>query len=109
MANGDFYLCDRIPDVNKSGNIRTMNFADIYKIMKIAEEKGRIDNFKPCNSCELKYICGGGCRAEHFKDFTMIDDIHNVNFEKIAPRKCDKAKKEKIYDMMIQTNERFFY
>lgn len=30
MANGDFYFCDRIPDVNKSGNIRTKNFRILY-------------------------------------------------------------------------------
>lgn len=109
MANGDFYFCDRIPDVRKSGNIKTMNFLEIYKLMKIAEEKGKIDNFKPCNTCELKYICGGGCRAEHFKQFTLIDDICNVDFDSISPRKCDKAKKDKIYELMINTNERFFY
>lgn len=109
MANGDFYFCDRIPDVKKIGNIRTIAFSEINKLMKIAEEKGRIDNFKPCNTCELKYICGGGCRAEHFKQFTLIDDVDNIDFDSIKPRKCDKAKKEKIYELMINTNERFFY
>lgn len=108
MANGDFYFCDRIPDVKKSGNIRSMSFADIFKLMKIAEEAGKIDNFKPCGTCELKYICGGGCRAEHFEDFTKADDITNVNFESIPPRKCSIKDKEKFYELMINTNERFF-
>lgn len=108
MANGDFYFCDRIPDVNKSGNIRTKSFEEIFKLMKIAEDLGRIDNFEPCGNCELKYICGGGCRAEYFKDFTKISDITKVDFSSIPARKCDRKNKEKYYKLMIETNERFF-
>lgn len=108
MANGDFYFCDRIPDVSKSGNIRNMPFTRIYELMKIAEEAGRITNFKPCKDCELRFICGGGCRAEHFKTFTQIDDVTNIDFDSIPPRKCNKEHKEKFYRLMINTNERFF-
>ena len=108
MANGDFYFCDRIPDVNKSGNIRNMPFSRIYELMKIAEEAGRITNFKPCRDCELRFICGGGCRAEHFKSFTQNDDVTNIDFDSIPPRKCDREHKEKFYRSMINTNERFF-
>lgn len=108
MANGDFYFCDRIPDVNKSGNIRDMSITEIRKLMQIAEQAGRIDNFKPCKTCALKYICGGGCRAEYFKQFTETEDITAVDFEKIEPRKCDQQNKEKFYDLMVRTYERFY-
>lgn len=108
MANGDFYFCDRISDVNKIGNIRNMPFSKIYELMKIAEEAGKISNFKPCNDCELKYICGGGCRAEHFRNFTQIQDVTNIDFNSIPPRKCNRKHKEKFYRLMINTNERFF-
>lgn len=108
MANGDFYFCDRIPDVNKSGNIRDLTFDSIFELMKIAEEAGKISNFKPCGDCELKFICGGGCRAEHFRDFTQLSDVTNVNFDHIQPRVCDMKHKEKFYKLMINTNERFF-
>ena len=108
MANGDFYFCDRIPDVNKSGNVRNIPFDEIAELMKLAERMGKIDNFKPCNTCELKYICGGGCRAEFFRDFTTVSDIKDIDFEKISPRNCGKENKEKIYDLMIRTYERFY-
>jgi len=108
MANGDFYFCDRIPDVKKVGNIRNMPFPEIYRRMKIAEERGRIDYFTPCGSCELKYICGGGCRAEYFKEFTETEDITHVNHKNIQPRKCDKETKEKFYELMVKTYERFY-
>lgn len=108
MANGDFYFCDRIPDVKKAGNIRNMPFSEIYKQMKIAEEMGKIDYFSPCGNCELKYICGGGCRAEYFKEFTETEDISHVNHNDIQPRKCDKETKERFYELMAKTYERFY-
>lgn len=108
MANGDFYFCDRIPDVNKSGNIRNMPFNEIFTLMKIAEEAGKIYHFKPCGKCELRYICGGGCRAEHFRNFTQIEDVTSIDFESIPQRQCDLKQKEKFYRLMISTNERFF-
>ena len=108
MANGDFYFCDRIPDVKKSGNIRSMSFSRIFELMKIAEQAGIITHFKPCRDCELRFICGGGCRAEHFKTFTQIDDVTNIDFDSIPPRKCNKEHKDKFYRLMINTNERFF-
>ena len=108
LANGDIYFCDRIPDVGKIGNIKTMDFKEIVRLMKIAEKAGKIDNFQPCSSCELKYICGGGCRAEYFKDFTKINDMDNIDFSLIKPRKCSEETKEHFYDLMIKTSERFY-
>lgn len=108
MANGDFYFCDRIPDVNRAGNVREISFDRVVELMKIAEEAGRITNFRPCKDCELRFICGGGCRAEHFRDFTRTKDITNIDFNLIGPRKCDMKQKEKYYRLMITTNERFF-
>ncbi|EFB74532.1 radical SAM/SPASM domain-containing protein [Subdoligranulum variabile] len=108
MANGDFYFCDRIPDVAKIGNIRDMPFEEIHALMQAAQQAGKIDNFKPCNTCALKYICGGGCRAEHFRQFTKLHDISNINFDHIEPRTCSQENKEKFYELMLKTNERFF-
>lgn len=108
MANGDFYFCDRIPDVNKSGNIRDLPYSKIYELMIIAEEAGKITHFMPCRDCELRFICGGGCRAEHFKSFTQIADVTDIDFDSIPPRKCTQDHKEKFYRLMINTNERFY-
>lgn len=106
MANGDYYFCDRVPSVNKIGNIRNTCYDDIYEHMKKAEKAGLIDNFKPCSNCELKNICGGGCRAEFFPEFTELIDFSCVDFESIPARKCEE--KEHIIQLMINTNERFF-
>lgn len=108
MSNGDFYFCDRIPDIAKIGNIRDISFKEIRTLMDAAQRAGKIDNFKPCNACELKYICGGGCRAEHFRQFTQLKDITHINFDCIDPRTCSQEDKEKFYELMLKTNERFF-
>ncbi len=108
MSNGDYYFCDRISSASKIGNVVEDDFDDICSKSKIAEKLGSIDNFKPCNVCELKYICGGGCRVDHFEDFTKINNIYDVDFDKIKPRICTVDNKIKIYDLMLKTNERFF-
>ncbi len=107
MANGDYYFCDRISDVCKSGNIRDISFNKIFESMKLAEYYGKIDNFMPCKECELKYICGGGCRAEHFPDFTKNFDLKG-DFSKVGYRKCDMKNKNRIYELMVLTYERFY-
>lgn len=108
-ANGDFYFCDRIPDMKKPyGNIREIEFSEIYKLMLCAERVGRIDNFKPCKDCEIRYICGGGCRISEFKGFSNIDNVENVDFSKIEARVCDDKTKQHYYKLMVDNNERFY-
>lgn len=108
MANGDFYFCDRIPDVSKAGNVLELPFEKIRAMMQAAEAAGKISNFKPCSSCELKNICGGGCRADYFQQFTKSADFSNFDFSKLPPRKCTRENKEKFYSLMSKTYERFY-
>ncbi|MCQ2367461.1 MAG: radical SAM protein [Kiritimatiellae bacterium] len=108
LSNGDLYFCDRLSDVAKNGNIRDMPFEEIHRLMQLAEETGKIDHFRPCKDCELKYICGGGCRAEWFRQFTQIDNVEEVDYTSIAPRKCTYSDKERIYDLMLRTTEMFY-
>ena len=108
-ATGDFYFCDRIPDMKRPyGNIRDMDFSEIFKLMKCAEDVGRIENLKPCGNCEIRYICGGGCRITQFKGFSDITDVEHVDFSKIEPRTCDYETKARFYKLMVENNERFY-
>ena len=109
VANGDFYFCDRIPDMKKPyGNIRNMDFSEISKLMRCAEDVGRIGNLKPCGDCEIRNICGGGCRIVQFKGFSDITDVEHVDFSKIEPRACDYETKARFYKLMVENNERFY-
>ena len=105
-ANGDVYFCSRIPSTNPIANIRNTPFEDIINLSKTAQQKSNISNLKPCRDCELKYICGGGCRLDYFPTFASCDDIISMDVENFQPRICDAKEKERYYDLMIKTNDK---
>lgn len=107
-SDGDVYFCDRLPDVAKICNVREIAFEKIFKMAKNAEKAANIKNFSPCRECVLKYICGGGCRVENFIGFGQIRDFSRIDYTTIAPKMCTPADKERIFDLMVKTNERFY-
>jgi sulfatase maturation enzyme AslB (radical SAM superfamily) len=62
----------------------------------------------PCKDCELRYICGGGCRIDEFPDLVNRDSFENIDFDKISQRECDSKVKDKFYDMLIRSNKYFY-
>ena len=100
---GDFYFCGRIYDVKKYGHIRTVPFAKIMELRKKAREITQIDNISGCNNCELKYVCGGGCRIYNFPSLTQINDLDSYQKEDLYALHCTKEYKENIYRLMIET------
>lgn len=101
-ANGEIYFCNRIYDVPCFGNIRKMGFSELVELSRKVREASNIDNLEPCKSCELRYICGGGCRIEYFKDFVENTDFSNdIN----KCRLCTPEYKTKLYSFMIESNE----
>ena len=107
-STGDVYACSRIPGMTPYANIRKDDFLKIERLSKIAQEISCIDNLRPCNNCELKYICGGGCRLVHFAELASIDDIESFNNSKTSQRKCNNKIKNSFYDLMIETNREIF-
>ena len=107
-ANGDVFFCSRIPSVPSIGNVKNIPFEHIAKLSRIIHEKSNINNLRPCKDCELKYICGGGCRIEYFDTLTSCMDIEHLDVNDIPPRKCSQKYKESFYDLMIRTNSRIF-
>lgn len=106
-AEGDVYMCSRIPDLVAIGNIRTHSFDYIMNQAKAAQKLSDIKNFKPCNECELMYICGGNCRIEFFPNFTRKSDYTSIDMSCIPQRYCDQETKDSFYDLMIRTNKEF--
>ena len=109
-SNGDIYMCNRIYELNKYGNVRTMPFNKILEQSKIAMKESNINNLEPCCNCDIKYICGGGCRISNFKSLIDIKDFqNNISRKHKRVKICDFNHKEQIYKMMINTNEKLFY
>ncbi|MCW2279403.1 radical SAM/SPASM domain-containing protein [Heliophilum fasciatum] len=104
-ATGDIYFCNRIYEISSYGNVRRMSFGELYDLSSKAESISNINNLRPCNECELKFICGGGCRIRHFPQLTNVEDFDSYDFENIHSRKCTVKDKEKYYELMIKTNE----
>lgn len=73
---GNMIPCGTFPmDQPLCGNIRTKRLQDIWlhdpflrKIRKLSPQW-----IEKCDSCVLKYICGGGCRALSLKEFGSVD------------------------------------
>lgn len=75
---GDIFACKLLEtDDYKLGNIRKNKLADIYNHKKIELlESQNIHHLSSCQTCSFRYLCSGGCRAQHYYH---TNDIHGVN------------------------------
>lgn len=107
-ANGDVFLCPRINDLKPVGNVRTDPFKELLKKATFVEEFTNVRYLHPCGECELRYICGGGCRIEEFPHL-VSDELPNIKSEYDSNcRICNSTFKNKFYDLMIDSNEYFY-
>lgn len=106
-ANGDIYFCNRLPYTKQKLNIRTHSFENIWAISSCIKRYSDVKNLLPCNSCELVYICGGGCRIDKAKDILKVD--LNTKSNMMIHCDCDISYKESIYDKLIDLNELIYY
>ena len=72
------------------------NIEKIFQAFNKLNKSTSICNIKKCCACDLKYICGGGCRIESY--------IKNKNF--LSPI-CDEKFKEDIYRKVLFDNLQF--
>jgi radical SAM protein with 4Fe4S-binding SPASM domain len=104
-AEGNVFFCPSIPVVKSSANIRTDDFNKIMELADKARRFSNVENLEPCRHCELKFICGGDCRTKFFKDFTTHQTFAVDSHPK---RECNAEVKNKVYDLMVRTNEAIF-
>lgn len=101
-ANGDVFWCNRITAMNSKFNILNNEFTDIIEQSEIAKELTNVDNVLPCKNCEIRYICGGGCRLK----YTNIEKVGDDNNKLIT--KCEESYKVAFYEKMILANDYFY-
>lgn len=105
-SNGDFYFCGRINEVKNYGNIRECTFDEILRLRKLARIKSSVNNIVPCNTCDIKYICGGGCRLSNVPEISEV----NLEFDSILIHgQCTESYKENFYKLMIESNEHLYW
>lgn len=106
-ANGDLYFCADAPVMKPFANLRTDAFETIMQYVQKAKKISNIQNLRPCNTCELMYICGGDCRIKYF-DELKDGNIKGIESKDIKPRKCNRKIKESFYALMIRANDWLF-
>lgn len=102
--NGDVFWCNRIAELKSDYNAQFTPMHILKRISKQIKEKTSVLHVKPCISCPIKYICGGGCRLKYknFSEFTSTNQ--NIIFE----TECSLEEKENFYRKMIGSNEYFY-
>jgi radical SAM protein with 4Fe4S-binding SPASM domain len=75
---GDVYPCQLLhaPEL-KAGNIRELSLAEIYYESPVFRRlRGiNVDALGKCSVCQLRYICGGACRARDFYEVGSIEEV----------------------------------
>ena len=107
-ADGDVYLCGKVNMTKPICNIRNVDLDAIMELSSKARNLSKVQNLFPCKECELRYICGGGCRIEYFEWFRECKGLKNNMLSTPLIRKCDFSIKQHYYDLMIKANYKLF-
>lgn len=86
-SNGDIYPCPLFQGMPEfmAGNIREKPFLEIWRNAPILKELRslHVDTMnEKCSKCDVRYFCGGGCRADAYVNSGNIKGI---------PKKCSSG------------------
>lgn len=101
-ANGDVFWCNRIHELSSVWNVTTSQFEDIINASEKIKLDTDVDHSSVCKNCEIRYICGGGCRM----NYVGISSVDAGDM--ILKNECPKGRKEELYKKMILSNEYFY-
>ena len=75
---GDVYPCQLLSSPEfRAGNVRTTPLAEIYynSPVLLAARNISIDTLAKCQSCPIRRLCAGGCRARDYYEIGTIADV----------------------------------
>ncbi|MGA2652967.1 MAG: radical SAM protein [Terracidiphilus sp.] len=75
---GDVYPCQLLhAEEFKAGNIRERSLTEIYYESPVLKRlrSVNVDTLSKCSACQLRYICGGACRARDFYEVGSIEEV----------------------------------
>ena len=75
---GDVYPCQLLHAQEfRAGNVRERPLAEIYSESPVFERlRGvSVETLGKCSGCELRYICGGACRARDFYEVGSVEAV----------------------------------
>lgn len=88
---GKVFFCAALHDLSLMlGDIRVKNLSTILENIINDFEPLEVDNLQDCKKCEVRYFCGGGCRA--------LANVINHNLYGLDPLCFDH--KKRIFELM---------
>lgn len=91
-SKGNVFLCPSLhKEELKLGNIRNNVIDDIMGSAKKDYNSFCVDQLHGCSKCEIKYYCGGGCRAIALND---CNDLYGIEDN------CN-VYKNRVYNLML--------
>ncbi len=105
-STGDIYPCNRTGDVRSLGNVRYQALKDLFLLLAAAEQSTNVDEITPCKWCDLRYVCGGGCRIDDY--YVQLpnnerESFRNAIVEKSSVKKdvCTEDYRQSLLKQMV--------
>ncbi|EKO3687098.1 radical SAM protein [Vibrio metschnikovii] len=73
-STGDIYPCNDYEQPSEF-NILNSTLTDVIEKYDSINEDTSTKNILKCNSCEIKYLCGGGCRTKNLRERGSMNAI----------------------------------
>lgn len=99
-SDGKFFLCNRVEDIEPLATNKDY-FKTIMEKANYYYQWSSVDNVMPCMSCEIKYICGGGCRIDEYHFAGKQSEIKET--QPLIKIDCTTEYKNSIYEKMINS------
>lgn len=101
-SDGKFFLCNRVEDIKPVATSKD-DFKSIMQQANYYYEWSSVDNVMPCMSCDIKYICGGGCRIDEYHFAGKQSEISET--QPLIKLDCTDEYKNSIYEKMIGSTQ----
>ena len=94
--DGFVYVCSQLDFLPAIGNVREMGVSRLLEEARKYMAAVSVDNTIPCRECSLRYICGGGCRAERYEYVSKSVKTPSIH------KPCSEKQKMALIEMMIK-------
>lgn len=98
-SNGNVYFCNRIHEVDCYGNVLHDKLVDLLEQGKHSLDTTAVENVSNCHDCNLRYICGGDCRIDHFNFKGRIKEWKN----ELVQTRCSEEFKKRLIKKMVES------
>lgn len=103
-SNGNAFYCNRIIELQSYGNVRQKSIHELIEIGRRLLHETSVDSVEPCRECELRYICGGDCRIDHFNFKGKLQGWNQT----IRQVNCNQQFKKQLLKKMVDSYN-FYY